>query len=64
MVPVGVRSRVPLVYSNDSPERSKGWCPTTPNPRTFSCRPWASLMFQVREISCAANSPVLVMVMV
>lgn len=64
MVPVGVRSRVPLVYSNASPGCSKGWCPTTPKPLTFSWWPAASLTFQVREINCAAMLPVLRMVMV
>ena len=64
MVPVGVRRRVPLVYSKDSPGLSSGWCPTTPRPLTFSVWPLASLMIQWREISCAGTSPVLVMVMV
>ena len=64
MVPVGVRRRVPLVYSKVSPGCSSGCWPTTPRPRTFSVWPLASFTFQLRAISCAGMSPVLVTVTV
>ena len=64
MVPVGVRRRVPLVYSNFWPGLSKGCCPTRPRPLMRSVWPLASLTFQVREITCAGTSPTLVMVTV
>ena len=64
MLPLGVRSRQPLVYWNDSPGLSSGWWPTTPRPFTSSVWPLASLMIQWREISWAGTSPLFVMVMV
>src|SRR5687767_5043363 len=64
MVPVAVRSRQPLVYWKASPGLSSGWWPTTPRPFTSSISPAELEMIQWREISWAATSPVLVIVMV
>lgn len=62
MVPLGVRSRQPLLYWKACPGWSSGWAPTTPRPLTSSAWPSASVMIQWREMSCAAISPVLLMV--
>ena len=48
MMPDGVDSGVPLVYSKDSPGSKVGCSPTTPGPRTSCTRPKESVIFQWR----------------
>ena len=60
----GRRDRAPLVYSKLSPGFSSGCCPTTPRPLTSWTLCSASVMIQCRLTSCAATSPVLVIVIV
>src|SRR5574343_641578 len=64
MVPIGVVSDEPLVYSQHSPGCRSGSWPTTPRPRTSCTELWASVMIQCRETSCAAISPIFLTVIV
>src|SRR2546425_416537 len=52
MMPDGVPSGVPEVYSKLSPGASTGSSPTTPGPRTSFMTPIASVMRQWRRRSC------------
>ena len=57
MMPDGVESGVPEVYSNTSPGRSIGVLPTTPGPFTSCVRPSPSVIFQWRLRNCTVTSP-------
>jgi hypothetical protein len=64
IVPNGVVSGQPEVYSKASPGRRIGCFPTTPGPRTSSTCPVASVMIQWRVSSCTVSGPSLEIVMV
>src|SRR5258708_22920829 len=64
MLPLGVRSWQPLVYSKVSPGCSSGWRPITPRPLTSSTWPSSLVMIQWRAINWPGTWPVLVTVIV
>ena len=58
-VPAGVGNVAQLVYSNCSPSRNKGCCPTIPKPRTSCTALSPSVMCQWRAMSCTGVVPTL-----
>ena len=57
MIPEGVLSGVPEVYSNDAPGVSTGCSPTTPSPWISWTWPMESVIRQWRVINCTVLWP-------